>query len=70
MSSARAVTATELLRMGEGKRELILGEVVELMSPGLRHGLIQARITHLLMSFLEDAEPAWCGSWNRIHAAS
>ena len=41
--------------MGEGRRELILGEVVELTPPGLRHGLIQARITYLLMGFLEGA---------------
>ncbi|MHC4472003.1 MAG: Uma2 family endonuclease [Planctomycetota bacterium] len=55
MSSTRPVTAEELLAMGEGKRELILGEVVELTPPGLRHGRIQARIAHLIMGFLEEA---------------
>ncbi len=55
MSSTRAITAVELLSMGEGKRELILGEVVELTPPGMRHGLIQARVTYLLMGFLEGA---------------
>ena len=40
--------------MGEGRRELILGEVVELNQPGRRHGTIQAEITYLLKAFLRE----------------
>ena len=39
--------------MGEGKRELILGEVVELTPPGVRHGRIQARMARLLEEFVD-----------------
>ncbi|MHC4470118.1 MAG: Uma2 family endonuclease [Planctomycetota bacterium] len=55
MSSARPVTAEEFMAMGEGRRELILGEVVELTPPGWRHGLIQARIAQLLRNFVQEA---------------
>ena len=55
MSTTRSVTAEELLCMGEGKRELILGEVVELTPPGWRHGRIQNRIGRLLDVFTEEA---------------
>ena len=34
--------------MGDGKRELIFGEVLELTPPGARHGFIQAEIAYLL----------------------
>ena len=41
--------------MGEGKRELVLGEVLELTPPGWRHGLIQARIAHLVRDFVQES---------------
>jgi Uma2 family endonuclease len=55
MSSTRPITAEELLRMGEGKRELVLGEVVELTPPGIRHGRIQTQVAHLLKGFVDEA---------------
>jgi Uma2 family endonuclease len=53
MSPTRSVTAEELLHMGEGRRELIRGEVFELTPTGARHGRIQIRIGRLLDEFLE-----------------
>ena len=41
--------------MGEGRKELILGEVVELTPPGVRHGRIQARIARLLEEFVDSS---------------
>jgi Uma2 family endonuclease len=56
MSETRLVTAEELLAMGQGRRELILGEVVELSHPGPRHGWITARICRLLDEFVESGD--------------
>jgi len=53
MSSTHHITADELLRMGEGKRELIRGEVMELTPPGVRHGRIQLRVGRLVEEFVD-----------------
>lgn len=55
MSSTHHITADELLRMGEGKRELIRGEVMELTPPGVRHGRIQLRVGRLVEEFVDSS---------------
>lgn len=53
MSTAtRLVTAGELLAMGEGRRELIEGEVIEKAPFGSEHGERCAYIAYLLMDFV------------------
>ena len=46
------VTADELLLMGEGRRELIRGEVLELTPPGHMHGKVAARISYHVTDFV------------------
>jgi Uma2 family endonuclease len=50
MSRTGFVTAEELARMGEGRRELIRGRVVEMSPVGLLHG----RVTGTLYSLLRE----------------
>ncbi len=53
MPETRLVTAEDLLAMGEGRRELIAGRVVEMTPAGARHGLVGARIAGRLTVFVE-----------------
>ena len=49
------MTAEQLLdRVGQGRSELIRGELVELMPVGQLHGKLVARLLFWLMIFLED----------------
>ena len=41
MAVTKPVTADELLVMGEGRRELIYGEVIEMAPAGVEHGFIE-----------------------------
>jgi Uma2 family endonuclease len=52
MPRTRPVTAEELMAMGEGRRELIRGEVVEMTPAGGRHSEIAACFTHFLREFV------------------
>jgi Uma2 family endonuclease len=53
-TATRLVTADELLAMGEGRRELIEGEVIEMAPAGAAHGRHANRIAYLLTRFVED----------------
>ena len=52
-AAAKLVTADELLAMGEGRRELIYGEVIEMAPAGEEHGYIEIDISHYLYSFVK-----------------
>ena len=47
-AAAKLVTADELLAMGEGRRELIYGEVIEMAPAGEEHGYVEGDIYHYL----------------------
>ena len=49
----KPVTADELLAMGEGRRELIYGEVIEMAPTGFGHGYIEHEISRLLGNFVD-----------------
>src|ERR1035438_2841922 len=54
-ASTTLMTAEQLLeRAGQGRSELIRGELVELMPVGRLHGKLVARILFWLMTFLEE----------------
>jgi Uma2 family endonuclease len=53
MLETRLVTAEELLAMGDGRRELIAGRVVEMNPAGYEHGRVAARIAGRLSAFVE-----------------
>jgi Uma2 family endonuclease len=55
MSEARLVTAEELLAMGEGRRELIAGRVVEMSPAGHEHSCVAMRIGRHIGNFVESA---------------
>ncbi len=52
-SVGRQTTADELLAMGEGRRELIYGEVVEMSPTGVEHGFVEGKIYRYLDIFVE-----------------
>ncbi len=52
-STGRRVTADELLAMGEGRRELIYGEVIEMAPTGFGHGRIEHEIDLHLGVFVQ-----------------
>ncbi|MCU0727984.1 MAG: Uma2 family endonuclease [Planctomycetes bacterium] len=54
MATSRPVTAEELALMGEGRRELIYGRVVEMSPTGGTHGWVTCRIGQRLLTFLDD----------------
>ena len=47
------VTADELLAMGEGRRELIYGEVIEMAPTGMEHAYFEHEISRLLGNFVK-----------------
>jgi Uma2 family endonuclease len=51
MLEERLVTAEELLAMGEGRRELIAGRVVEMSAAGCRHGVVAVNIATAVRVF-------------------
>ena len=51
MLEERLVTAEELLAMGEGRRELIAGRVVEMSAAGCRHGVVAVNIVTAVRVF-------------------
>ncbi len=53
-SVGRQITADELLLMGEGRRELIRGEVIELMPPGERHGKVAGRLFRHMSNYVAE----------------
>ena len=52
-TATKLVTADELLAMGEGRRELIYGEVIEMTAAGEEHGYIEQKIGRHLGNFVE-----------------
>lgn len=54
MPTTRAVTADEFLAMGEGRRELVRGEVIEMTPAGYEHGRVSLRLGRLLARFIEE----------------
>ena len=48
------VTADELLLMGDGRRELICGEVIELPPPGERHGKVAGRLFRHMSNYVAE----------------
>jgi Uma2 family endonuclease len=56
MSETRLVTAEELLAMGEGRRELIAGRVVEMNPAGHRHGVVAVNIAAALRLFVGKSD--------------
>ena len=50
--STKSITAEELLRMGEGSRELIHGEVITLTPAGWEHGEVANEIAYQLNRFV------------------
>ena len=50
---SRRTTADELLAMGEGRRELIYGKVIEMAPTGVEHGFIEGDIYHYLSIFVK-----------------
>ncbi len=52
-AATKLVTADELLAMGEGRRELIYGEVIEMPPPGFEHGYIESEIAVHLSIFVK-----------------
>jgi Uma2 family endonuclease len=53
MAKSCTVTAEEFALLGEGKRELIYGRVVEMSPAGGTHGRIGFRLGHLIQTFLD-----------------
>ena len=51
--AAKLVTADELLAMGEGRRELIYGEVIEMAPTGMEHAYFEHEISRLLGNFVK-----------------
>ncbi len=53
-SSPKLVTAEELLELSANgfSGELVRGELVELMRPGVRHNKVMGLVTYILMSFV------------------
>jgi Uma2 family endonuclease len=54
MAKSRPVTAEELALMGEGRRELVFGQVVEMSPTAGTHGRITCRLGQRLQTFLDD----------------
>ena len=52
-TATKRVTADELLAMGEGRRELIYGEVIEMAPAGEEHGFVELRIASRIVYFVE-----------------
>ncbi len=50
---SRRTTADELLAMGEGRRELIYGEVIEMAPTGFGHGCVEDDIGYYLTHFVK-----------------
>ena len=51
--ATKLVTADELLAMGEGRRELIYGEVIEMAPTGMEHAYFEHEISRLLGNFVK-----------------
>jgi Uma2 family endonuclease len=54
MARSHDVTAEELAIMGDGRRELIRGQVVEMSPGGGTHGRIAGRLAYRIQAFLAD----------------
>ena len=52
-TATKPVTADELLALGEGRRELIYGAVIEMAPAGVEHGFIEGDLYHYLSIFVK-----------------
>ena len=56
VASTEPVTAEQLLQMGEGRRELIRGEVIEMAPAGSEHGRIAGEICGHVWTFVRERD--------------